>query len=962
MGAFDPKKQFRLILASAVLAVATLTGCSRAFYREQADADVYNIVDSAASDPRWPLAGYTIAVDPQSRMYDPNNPDSPPMPPDDAVSHEMMHCVDCKAGYPCWHANGDTDDVENPDWLEHLPLNHKGQLVLGVDDAVRVALLHSPDFQEENEELYLSALDVTFERFRFDTQFFGGYGVDYQVDGALRSRSGNDASTLTASTFPASRGLRAQRMYATGSELVIGLANSLVWQFSGPDSNNTTTLLDFALLQPLLRAGGRARVLERLTISERSLLANVRQMERFRRGFYLEIVTGENAGSGPSRRGGFFGGSGLEGFSGVGGGGFGRIGGTQSTGGFGGVAGGAGAAEAGGYIGLLQDQLTIRNQEGNIAALRSSLAQLEAFYQAGRIDFFQVELARQALFNAESLLLTARARYGDSVDRYKADLGLPPQLDVVVSDPMLAGFNIIDPRITQLQNELAAIQIATGRTVIEILNRATVSDRQPGQPPVQQQRSIVWDDRLVMQLRRLETHLTHIGAIQQRLIDENLKRAESDLQSLNRAIGPRKAELQRLSTILDQGWAAGGSKANAPQIINIDRLEKLPIELEQSHAKLKVRFNRQQQQLAQLDGALKRLVHDGPQLGGNTLFEQIQNELIGPIPAQLAQVVSNALDLSLLQARARTESISLASIDLDSDHAIEIARQNRRDWMNARASLVDTWRLIEFNANDLESSLDIVLSGDISNTGDNPIDLRGSKGRLRVGLEFDAPITRLGERNTYRQAQIEYQQARRSFYEFRDRVARGLRRTLRTIELNQLNFELRRAAIHVAISQVELAQLRLQRPPRTSDEETFSDTTARDLVTALSDLLSVQNDFLSVWVDFEVRRRELDFDLGTMRLDEDGIWIDPGKMQKVNVIPPQAQQTSCSIEIPVEISQAPSNQPEISLTTYLQGPSDRSGVHAASFSRSNSMQNSPSEGLNESRGKQLQRLPRLTSP
>ena len=172
------------------------------------------------------------------------------------------------------------------------------------------------------------------------------------------------------------------------------------------------------------------------------------------------------------------------------------------------------------------------------------------------------------------------------------------------------------------------------------------------------------------------------------------------------------------------------------------------------------------------------------------------------------------------------------------------------------------------------------LKGDISNVGDNPLDLRDSTGRLRAGIQFDAPITRLDERNTYRQSLIEYQQARRGYYVFRDQVARGLRNTLRAIELNQLNFELRRSAIRVAIEQVELARLRLQEPPRPEapPDQQLGATTARDLVSALSDLLDAQNDFISVWVTYEVLRRSLDFSLGTMQLDGDGLWLDPGPL------------------------------------------------------------------------------------
>ena len=64
-----------------------------------------------------------------------------------------------------------------------------------------------------------------------------------------------------------------------------------------------------------------------------------------------------------------------------------------------------------------------------------------------------------------------------------------------------------------------------------------------------------------------------------------------------------------------------------------------------------------------------------------------------------------------MQARARADSITLVPIDLDSNLALKIASDFRRDWMNSRAALVDAWRLIEFNADNLESTLDVVFEG-----------------------------------------------------------------------------------------------------------------------------------------------------------------------------------------------------------------------------------------------------------
>ena len=116
-----------------------------------------------------------------------------------------------------------------------------------------------------------------------------------------------------------------------------------------------------------------------------------------------------------------------------------------------------------------------------------------------------------------------------------------------------------------------------------------------------------------------------------------------------------------------------------------------------------------------------------------------------------------------------------------------------------------------------------------------------------------------------------------------------MRATLRQLRLDDLNFELRRAAVHVAITQVDLARLRLSEPARPvaattpgtptqpGGQSQFGDTVARDLVNALIDLLNVQNDFLSVWVDHDVQRLQLDFDLGVMELDERGIRIEHGQ-------------------------------------------------------------------------------------
>jgi hypothetical protein len=242
-------------------------GCTRAHYRRQADREVNAIIDQKAIALGAAPDAYRMDIDPRSRMFDPNSPDCPPRPPDDPISHKLMECVDGKPGAPVWNKMATTTRVDNPMWTDYLPRDKDGNVVLDLTGAVQVALLESPNYQQQLETLYLSGLDVTFERFRFDSQFFGGSSIFYTAEGPDRAGKPGGSSLLEVSPSDPTNRFRVEKLTATGGELVVGLANSLVWQFAGRDNYTSTTLLDFSLVQPLLRAGGRARVLERLTIA-----------------------------------------------------------------------------------------------------------------------------------------------------------------------------------------------------------------------------------------------------------------------------------------------------------------------------------------------------------------------------------------------------------------------------------------------------------------------------------------------------------------------------------------------------------------------------------------------------------------------------------------------------------------------------------------------------------------------
>ncbi len=155
--------------------------------------------------------------------------------------------------------------------------------------------------------------------------------------------------------------------------------------------------------------------------------------------------------------------------------------------------------------------------------------------------------------------------------------------------------------------------------------------------------------------------------------------------------------------------------------------------------------------------------------------------------------------------------------------------------------------------------------------------LRSTTGRLRFGLQWDAPITRIQERNNYRQILIEYQRARRSYYQYEDGVWNTMRASLRAIRQNQMSFEIQRFAVQTAALQIGINEdLR-------SISETLGTvqgpTAARDATTALQSLLDTQNQLIGIFVNYEAQRRGLDLNLGTMQLDAEGLWLDPGPMR-----------------------------------------------------------------------------------
>ena len=297
-------------------------------------------------------------------------------------------------------------------------------------------------------------MDVTVERFRLDTQFFGGYDTRYVHNGSLipaglgfspllrrfvltpkinAPGAENNRLTLGRPTG-ANPALQARRRFSTAGEVLVGFANSFVFEFTGGDVNLATSLANFSLVQPLLRGAGKDIALEQLTQAERTLLANLRAYVQFRQGFYTQIAIGELGVTGPQRQGSS---TSLQSFSGVGG--------------------------VNGYIGLLQQRQQIRNAEDNLSLQLRTRDRLEALYDNELTGLVQVDQFRQGVETQRSQLLGSKNSLELAIENYKTGtLGLPPDLPVELDRSMISQFQLLPPEANEILEPLFELQARVG--------------------------------------------------------------------------------------------------------------------------------------------------------------------------------------------------------------------------------------------------------------------------------------------------------------------------------------------------------------------------------------------------------------------------------------------------------------------------------------------------------------------
>lgn len=176
----------------------------------------------------------------------------------------------------------DTSDFsidENPDSLrQRLLRDEVDERPVSLAEVLEIAAENNRDFQARRERLYQTALDLTFERWRFQNRPFAS------LDGGVSGTGGDSASA----SVDGQAGFT--RLLGSGASIVADIGSSLFRVVSTGDGWDAVGDIGISITQPLLRGAGKRIVMEPLTQAERDVVYEVRAYERFRRTFAVDVA------------------------------------------------------------------------------------------------------------------------------------------------------------------------------------------------------------------------------------------------------------------------------------------------------------------------------------------------------------------------------------------------------------------------------------------------------------------------------------------------------------------------------------------------------------------------------------------------------------------------------------------------------------------------------------------------
>ena len=153
---------------------------------------------------------------------------------------------------------------------------------LKLEQAIELGVLTAREFQDRREDVYLTALTITLDRFNFAV-------LPLFAEQAVRQSTGrslvNAGQAWNLTTTPS-----LSKLFPTGALLTAQLANQVVVDLGSGHATTAMSTATLNLMQPFLQGGGYAVTLEPLTQDERTLVYAMRSYARFRKLFFVSMA------------------------------------------------------------------------------------------------------------------------------------------------------------------------------------------------------------------------------------------------------------------------------------------------------------------------------------------------------------------------------------------------------------------------------------------------------------------------------------------------------------------------------------------------------------------------------------------------------------------------------------------------------------------------------------------------
>ena len=269
------------------------------------------------------------------------------------------------------------------EFLDNEADSELGAHILSLNAALDLAFQHGKDYQAQKERLYLEALALTFDRYRYTPTFSFSGGADYQWDAEDQFVTDMQALTgmelvSTTERIDAGTSLGARYLLKSGGAIALNLTNNFTRFLTGNVSEVGTSALIGSFTQPLIRDFGTAIETENLMQAERDLLYQLRGFTRFRKSFAVRIASD--------------------------------------------------------YYSVLLLRETARNNYAGLLANNLSLEREQAFQQEGLRTLLQVGRLEQSALQQDLRWTSSITRYKRSLDDFKLLIGLDADTNIVLDD------------------------------------------------------------------------------------------------------------------------------------------------------------------------------------------------------------------------------------------------------------------------------------------------------------------------------------------------------------------------------------------------------------------------------------------------------------------------------------------------------------------------------------------------